>query len=253
MGWSCLSRPRCSAARGQSVVEFVLILPAFLLLFAVTLDLGRLAFSRVTLDNAAREGAFQGAVTPVSFTAGQPCPSNGASNLVVCRTQLEALGSPVTITPDNIAMECNPADCSTGIGNTVTVTVTGHFTLLTPLLAPFSGSSRDLTITSMASAQIETLPTPTFVPPWATPTPNPSASGSPSPAPTSAGCQVPNAGLTFSTSPNSNKAPVTLSMVDTPHSRRVESTRGSGTGATAWASLGRIPAHTTTAPGATTR
>ena len=196
-------------------MEFVLVLPAFLLLFAVTLDLGRLAFARVTLENAAREGAFQGAVTPTSFAAGQPCPSDGASNLVVCRTQLESRGSPITIAPADVAMVCSPVDCSTGIGNTVTVNVTGHFTLLTPLLAVFFGGTRELAIVATASTQIETLPVPSFVPPWATPTPNPSASASPSPSPTSVACQVPSAGFTFSVSPNSHKSPVTLTVVDT--------------------------------------
>ena len=47
--------------RGQSVVEFALILPVFLLLFGSALDLGRLYAAQVTVTNAAREGAFQAA------------------------------------------------------------------------------------------------------------------------------------------------------------------------------------------------
>ena len=128
-----------------------------MILVAVTLDLGRLAFARVTMENAAREGAMQAAKTPMSYSEDQPCPAGAGSNLVVCRTQLESQGSPITITPADIRMACAP-DCDPGIGNTVTVNVTGTFRLLTPLLSVFFGGASNLLISSSASAQIETLP-----------------------------------------------------------------------------------------------
>ena len=199
--------------RGQSVVEFALVLPVLLFLMAATLDLGRLAFARVTLENAAREGAFQASRTPASYTANQPCPSNGLTNLVVCRTQLETRGSPITIAPSDIQLECSPADCSPGLGNTVTITASGTFTLLTPVLAVFFGGT-SMAISSSATTQIETLPSPTFVAPWATPTPTPTASASPSPSSTMGPCELPSAGFTFSTSPGNGKAPVTLTVLD---------------------------------------
>ena len=39
--------------RGQSVVEFALVLPILLLLLAATIDFGRLFYTYVAVDNAA--------------------------------------------------------------------------------------------------------------------------------------------------------------------------------------------------------
>jgi Flp pilus assembly protein TadG len=201
--------------RGQSLVEFALILPVFILLFAATLDLGRIAAAQVTLTNAAREGAFQASKTPGDFDSTQPCPAGAESNQVVCRTVLEASESVVDIAPADIAVSCDP-DCSQGIGNRVTVTVTGHFQLLTPILAAFFGGSQNVTFHASSTHQIETLPTPppavlVTVPPTATPT----GSLAPTATPDAGPCIEPSAGFTHSTSPANRKAPVTLTVVDT--------------------------------------
>lgn len=50
-------RRQSSRSRGQSLVEFALILPAFLLVLAGILDFGTMLYSRITLVNATREGA----------------------------------------------------------------------------------------------------------------------------------------------------------------------------------------------------
>jgi Flp pilus assembly protein TadG len=48
---------RRRGARGQSLVEFSLVIPLFLLLLIAVFDLGRGVFAYNTLTNAAREGA----------------------------------------------------------------------------------------------------------------------------------------------------------------------------------------------------
>ena len=58
---------------GQSLVEFALILPVFLVFFAATLDLGRVFYANITLNNAAREGAFQAARRRELYIEHQPC------------------------------------------------------------------------------------------------------------------------------------------------------------------------------------
>jgi Flp pilus assembly protein TadG len=50
---------RRSRTRGQALVEFALVLPAFLLVLSGILDFGFLLYSRMTVINAAREGARQ--------------------------------------------------------------------------------------------------------------------------------------------------------------------------------------------------
>jgi Flp pilus assembly protein TadG len=50
--------------RGQSLVEFVLILPVLLIALAGMLDLGRLYFAYVAVTDAAAEGAAYAAIYP---------------------------------------------------------------------------------------------------------------------------------------------------------------------------------------------
>ena len=145
---------RRSRSRGQSIVELALILPVLMLLVASALDLGRMFYSQVTITNAAREGAYEAAYEPASFTANAPC--NSTTNRVMCRVLSEAKGSFVQVAKADVAVACSPS-CAKGIGNTVTVTVNGHFTLLTPIMAPFLGGS-DVLLTSTATAQVITDP-----------------------------------------------------------------------------------------------
>jgi Flp pilus assembly protein TadG len=207
-----------SRSRGQSLVEFAMILPIFLLFFAAVLDLGRIAAAQVTVTNAAREGAFQASETPTDFDNTKSCPADASSNRVVCRTILEASGSVVSISPSDIALACAPS-CASGMGNRVTVNVTGHFQLITPLLTPFFGGSQNITFTAASTHQVETLPPPPTagVAITAPPSASPSGSVAPtaSPAPTFGVCTLPSAGFTSSHSPSSRKAPVTLTVTDT--------------------------------------
>ena len=47
------------------MVEFALVLPIMLLLLAAAIDLGRLFYAYVAVENAAKEGAFFGARNPL--------------------------------------------------------------------------------------------------------------------------------------------------------------------------------------------
>ncbi len=211
-------RRRKGRTRGQSLVEFALVLPVFLLFFGAVLDLGRIAAAQVTVTNVAREAAFQAADTPTSYVAGQPC--NTTTNLVICRALLEANGAPVSISPSDISMTCSPS-CTSGLGNRVSVNVVGHFTLLTPFMGVFFGG-QNVTFSSTSTNQIKTIPQSSASPapsssPSASPStsPSPSASPTPSPTPTSTPCLPPSAGFTYDTSPSNGKAPLTLTVTDT--------------------------------------
>ena len=142
---------------GQSLVEFALLLPVFLLVVSAAVDLGRIAYARVTIANVAREASFQAAQTPTSYQAGQPCDSaNTSDNLVICRAILESKGSVVTVAPSDIVMSCTPS-CDREMGNTVKVTATGHFNLVTPVMSVFFGSTA-ITFSSTSTNQISALP-----------------------------------------------------------------------------------------------
>jgi Flp pilus assembly protein TadG len=55
--------------RGQSLVEFAVVFPVFVLLLAGVIDFGLGLYSNVTVINAAREGARLGVVLPGDTTA----------------------------------------------------------------------------------------------------------------------------------------------------------------------------------------
>jgi hypothetical protein len=150
-----------------------MILPVFALLFAATLDLGRVFYAQISLTNAAREGAFQAGQTPFSFNNGKGCTDDGdpeeedSDNLVVCRVVLESRNSFLTISPKDVSRSCSPSDCPKSVGSSATVTVRGQFTFLTPLLQPFF-KSQTITLTASATAQREFVPTPPPSAPFAT-------------------------------------------------------------------------------------
>lgn len=54
---------------GQSLVEFAVVLPVFLLILAGIIDFGLGLYSQMTVINAAREGARLGVVQPGNLTA----------------------------------------------------------------------------------------------------------------------------------------------------------------------------------------
>lgn len=212
-------RRRAERGPGQSLVEFALILPVFLVILSAAVDLGRLAYARVTIANVAREASFQAAQTPTSYQAGQPCSSaDPNANLVICRAILESAGSPVTVTPADIALTCSPS-CAGEMGNTVTVKVTGHFNLVTQVIAAFFGSTT-FDFSSSSTNQISALPTPGPLMPTPDPTAAPTATPVPTatPAPTSPACVLPSAGFTYTridTPAGSGRSPVTVSVTDT--------------------------------------
>jgi PKD repeat protein len=145
-------RPR---SRGQSLVEFALILPLLLIFLATVLDLGRIYYANISLLNAAREGAFQASKTPGSYQAGLPC--NTDTNLIVCRVQLESKGSMVEIAATDIGVSCSKTGCPVEADSTVRVEVSGQFQLITPILGfIFGGQTIDME--SSATQQIEWFP-----------------------------------------------------------------------------------------------
>ncbi|HEY8198437.1 MAG TPA: TadE/TadG family type IV pilus assembly protein, partial [Candidatus Limnocylindrales bacterium] len=148
-----------------------IVAPVLLLLLAAALDLGRLFYSQITITNAAREGAMAAAQDPTKFQPGQACamPSHGPdTNRVNCAVGNESSSSFVTIAASDVSMACDgvtvttpaqiAANCHPALGHSVAVTVTGHFSLVTPILAIFTGG-QDITLSSTALAVPQEVPT----------------------------------------------------------------------------------------------
>jgi Flp pilus assembly protein TadG len=137
--------------RGQTLVEFALLLPILLLLAVVIFDFGRAVYYYSTIHNAAREGARYGVIHPKDDTG------------------MIAMAEDYAIGIDNIKVDASWAD-SEKIGKndtySVSVTVRYCFTPVTPLVeifvpkhAPGASGCDHLLLTSNAIMRTETDPT----------------------------------------------------------------------------------------------
>ncbi len=103
--------------RGQSLVEFALILPVLLIILAGVLDLGRLYYAYVAVTDAAAEGAAYAAIHPDD------------ADQIFDRAQA-ASGGLIEIDEGMVEIEC-PTIAS---GDPITVTVSYTFTVVTPFI-----------------------------------------------------------------------------------------------------------------------
>ena len=170
-------------SRGQATIELALLLPVVLMLLLAAGDLARVFNVQVTIASAARAGALEAAAHPTSFQAGQPC--SALVNRVMCAVLTEANGSFGTVNPADVSLTCSPDPCSEALGSTVTVTVQGHLSWITPIIAAVV--SGQTTFTATSTAQIAVPPTIGAIPsgaPTPTPSPTPAPTAAPTPAPT---------------------------------------------------------------------
>lgn len=126
------------AEKGQSLLEFALIVPILLIILAGVLDLGRLYYAYVAVTDAAAEGASYAAIHPQANERAE----------VLQRAQ-EASGALVQIDPTMVQVDC-PAVAA---GAPITVTVSYSFTVATPLLNVIVPSG-ELRLRAVASESI---------------------------------------------------------------------------------------------------
>jgi len=126
--------------RGQSLVEFALILPILLLLTLIAVDFGRVYLGWINLQNMARIAADFGANNPKADW-------NDATFLATYRNQIanDASASNCPLAPGQPAkptfFDVDGVDGSTGIGDRVTVNLTCRFKVVTPLISFVVGST----------------------------------------------------------------------------------------------------------------
>jgi len=112
---------------GQSLAEFALTLPLFMLILLIAVDFGRLFSAWVTMTNATRIAAnYAGAAPTASFGPGSVYETTvrNESNNAPC--VIASIPAP-TFSPD------------TNVGSTATVSLTCNFKLLTPFIGGFIG------------------------------------------------------------------------------------------------------------------
>ncbi len=109
-----------TGTRGQSIVEFALLLPVLLFLLMGLLDVGRAFYVQVTLEDMAAEGATYASIRPYDAQG-------------IWQRAAEASGGMITISPSDVEVEYPPV---LYVGAPITVTVWYSFRFLTPIMEP---------------------------------------------------------------------------------------------------------------------
>jgi Flp pilus assembly protein TadG len=154
------SRPRRERSVGQSVAEFALVLPVFLMMVFAVLDMGRVVWGTVELNNAAREGARYASVHGGGqVTVCQTGPNLGAAAPAGCPAWTPDSKEPTRVATRNYAFTTgsnvhvyvcyyattpcadngDEAGVDNGRGAYVTVKVTTTMNLITPALFGMTG------------------------------------------------------------------------------------------------------------------
>jgi len=185
--------------RGQSLVEFALVLPVMLIVIMFGVDFGRAFLGWVNLQNASRLGANYASLHP---------DANWGSAGDADRIKYTALiNNDVGTTNCPLTAVTMPTFSGTTIGSNTTVVLSCSFKFLTPFISNFWPSGLTMSASSVfhvrSGTYSNTAPPPSVPPspspspvPSPSPSPNPSTgpspSPSPSPSPTPTPCFVPN-------------------------------------------------------------
>ncbi len=145
---------KANGERGQSMAEFAMILPIFLVLVFAIVDFGMGLNAWITVTNSAREGARLGAVGAPGAGAAScsPLPGAGTIQRRVCDTADTLTPSKMTVTPTNA--QGTP-------GSSVKVKVDYQYNFISPLsslvsfVCPVCNVGPTLNISSTADMRLE--------------------------------------------------------------------------------------------------
>ncbi len=135
---------RTGRPRGQALTEFALILPAMIIVLLVAVDFGRVFFTYIQVNNAAREAAYAASVDPTDVGAIQARAAaevnvqgqGGEGSLTVDAPTCATAATPPVVTACPSAGFTSPP----GPGIQVTVAVSRSFRFLTPIIGDLFGS-----------------------------------------------------------------------------------------------------------------
>lgn len=152
-------KPQKRKERGQSLAEVALTLPILLLILSGLLDIGRVYYVYIALEEAAQEAATFLAqnpwclsptdIPPVDAVLDDCTNPNNAEYRVYNASNQE-------IEPSRAVIEYEfptdgDGDPVIGIGSTVTVTVRYDFPLVTPIIRDLLGGQEGITLNAEAS------------------------------------------------------------------------------------------------------
>jgi Flp pilus assembly protein TadG len=138
--------------QGQALVEFVLVLPVFVLLLVSIFDLGHAIWSNDALSNAAREGARYAIVHGTN--SGAPATKQQVKNVAIEWAASAATSVNVTVcywSINQCAGDVDEANATEDRGMKVSVTVTANVPLAVPAFFGLGSVSLSSTSTMLVN------------------------------------------------------------------------------------------------------
>ena len=140
--------------RGQSLAEFALILPVFLLLTLIAIDFGRVYLGWVNLQNMARVAANYAANHPTAWATNDATAKAAYQNQILADAKANNCALPLMAGKQTAPDPTFPG--GTNIGGTAEVRLTCTFRILTPLIGNVVGSGGNLAVGASSIFPIKT-------------------------------------------------------------------------------------------------
>ncbi len=151
-----MPKKSCKKLKGQTAAEFILVLPAFLLLMCALLDFSRMFFVQINLQDAVDQaGRFA--------STGNHLPNPNSPGTYLSRVQSiidiaeQAAWPGVSLTNIQISSLQGGNGSAGGPGDTVTISLTTNLKLMTPIVAQFFPNGT-YTFTSSTTFKNEPFP-----------------------------------------------------------------------------------------------
>jgi Flp pilus assembly protein TadG len=142
-------------AKGQTMIEFILVAPLYFLLTFAVIDFGRMFFVQMNLQQTVQDAARYASTG--NHLADPKNPGQNLSRVasIVAMAQQSAAGA--SITNIQVSSLFGGAGSAGGPGDTVTVSLTTSLKLMTPMVASFFPNGA-YTFTSSATFKNEPFP-----------------------------------------------------------------------------------------------
>lgn len=143
-------RPNRAKTRGQSLVEFAIVLPILLLLTLVALDFGRVYLGWINLQNMSRIAANLAANNPTAWSTGDAdvlakYQNQIRNDALATNCELPLVGG-VRTAPAPVFIDRNANGATDDLGDAASVSLSCTFDLITPGIKNIVGNS--LTVSS---------------------------------------------------------------------------------------------------------
>jgi PKD repeat protein len=169
-----VARPsRHKVGRGQAMVEFALVVPLFMLLLLAAVDFGRMFFSYVQINNAAREAAAYAATAPTDTTA-ILARAQSEKNVQAQRGENAITISTSCVNAAGTTIACSTSSAGAGAGSQIKVVATEPFNFLTPFIGGFFGSPFNISASASSTVLAYAASTSATPPPGTCAAPVPS-------------------------------------------------------------------------------